>query len=167
MEYASALFDNIGPRLTGSPNLARADKWAVERLTAMGCADARLESWGEFGLGWRQIGTSVYLATPDTAVLIAQATPWSPATNGSVTAEVIAVPYPASEADFDAWKGKLAGKIILLGKAPTVPPDPAPLMQHYDDAKLKSFVRYPFDGNVEDQHVDPSDPDFWYRVFHQ
>ena len=86
MEYAGALFDDIGPRLTGSPNLAKANAWTRDQLTAMGCANAHLESWGEFGLGWRQISTSVDMVTPDTAVFIAQATPWSPATHGSITA---------------------------------------------------------------------------------
>ena len=45
----------------------------------MGCSNAHLESWGDFGMGWRQISTSVDMVTPDTAVFIAQATPWSPA----------------------------------------------------------------------------------------
>lgn len=51
MEYASALFDDIGPRLTGSPNLAKANAWTRDQLTAMGCANAHLESWGDFGMG--------------------------------------------------------------------------------------------------------------------
>jgi hypothetical protein len=101
MEYASALFDGIGPRLTGSPNLAKANAWTRDQLTAMGCPNAHLESWGEFGMGWRQIGTFVDLATPDTAVFIAQATPWSPPTPGEVTAEVIAVPSLKEEKDFE------------------------------------------------------------------
>jgi carboxypeptidase Q len=92
MEYASALFDGIGPRLTGSPNLAKAHAWTRDQLTAMGCANAHLEGWGDFGLGWRQLSTAVDMVTPDTAVFIAQATPWSPATQGTVTADVIAVP---------------------------------------------------------------------------
>jgi carboxypeptidase Q len=115
MEYASALFDDIGPRLTGSPNLAKANAWTRDQLAAMGCVNAHLESWGDFGMGWRQISTSVDMVTPDTAVFIAQATPWSPATHGAVKAEVIAVPALKEEKDFDAWKGKLAGKIILYG----------------------------------------------------
>src|SRR5580700_6856854 len=90
MEYASALFDGIGPRLTGSPNLAKANAWSRDQLTAMGCANAHLEGWGEFGMGWRQINTAVDMASPDTAVFIAQATPWSPATQGTVAANVIA-----------------------------------------------------------------------------
>jgi carboxypeptidase Q len=167
MEYASGLFDDIGPRLTGSPNLGRADKWAVEQLTAMGASNARLESWGEFGLGWQQIGTTIFLAKPDTAVFTGQATPWSPATNGTVTAPVVAVPYFRNESDFEPWKGKLAGKIVIFGRSPVVPADPPPLMQHYDDAKLKQFVRYPFDGDLNDQHVDPDDPKFWANIFKQ
>ncbi len=127
MEYAGALFDDIGPRLTGSPNLAKANAWTRDQLTAMGCAHAHLESWGEFGMGWRQISTSVDMVTPDTAVFIAQATPWSPATRGAITAQVIAVPNLKEEKDLDAWKGKLAGKIILYGKSPRINPDPEPL----------------------------------------
>ena len=39
MEYASALMDGIGPRLTGSPNLKKANEWARDQLKAMGCAN--------------------------------------------------------------------------------------------------------------------------------
>ena len=52
MEYASALADGIGPRLTGSPNLAKANAWTRDQLTAMGCVNAHLDDWGEFGMGW-------------------------------------------------------------------------------------------------------------------
>jgi hypothetical protein len=80
MEYASALFDDIGPRLTGSPNLAKANAWTRDQLTAMGCGNAHLESWGDFGMGWRQINTSVDMVTPDNAALPmtsqARLSPW-------------------------------------------------------------------------------------------
>src|ERR1700734_3337986 len=165
MEYAGALFDDIGPRLTGSPNLAKANAWTRDQLTAMGCANAHLESWGEFGMGWRQISTSVDMVTPDTAVFIAQATPWSPPTHGLVTAQVIAVPSLKEEKDFDAWKGKLAGKIVLYGKAPQVNPDPAPLLQHYDEKKLTQIYRYPLDGDMEEQHVSSEGPHYWEEAF--
>jgi carboxypeptidase Q len=165
MEYASALFDDIGPRLTGSPNLAKANAWTRDQLTAMGCVNAHLESWGDFGMGWRQISTSVDMVTPDTTVFIAQATPWSPATHGAVTAEVIAVPVLKEEKDLDAWKGKLAGKIVLYGKAPVVNPDPAPLLQRYDENKLTQIYQYPLDGNMEEQHVFSEGPTFWEDMF--
>jgi len=52
MEFATALMDGIGPRLTGSPNLAKANAWTRDTLTKIGLENARLEDWGEFGLGW-------------------------------------------------------------------------------------------------------------------
>jgi len=46
MEYASGLMDGIGPRLTGSPNLKKANEWTRDQLAAMGCVNAHLEDWG-------------------------------------------------------------------------------------------------------------------------
>jgi carboxypeptidase Q len=167
MQYASALFDGIGPRLTGSPNMAKANAWTRDQLTAMGCSNARLESWGDFGLGWRQIATSVSLATPDTATFIAQATPWSPPTQGEVTANVIAVPRLREEKQFDEWKGKLAGKIILYGKVPDSDVSPAPLFHTYDDKDLEGILSFPLDGNFQEQHITSTTPKFWADVFRQ
>ena len=61
------------------------------------------------------------MTAPDTAPFIAQATPWSPATNGPVTGEAVYV-IINDESDFDKYKGKLAGKIVLLGDMRDVPP---------------------------------------------
>jgi carboxypeptidase Q len=165
MEYASALFDDIGLRLTGSPNLAKANAWTRDQLTAMGCANAHLESWGDFGMGWRQISTSVDMVKPDTAVFIAQATPWSPATQGAVTAELIAVPQLKEEKDLDAWKGKLAGKIVLYGDPPKINPGPEPLLQHYDEKNLLHIYQYPLDGDMQEQHVFSEGPKYWEDAF--
>ena len=91
MELASALMDGIGPRLTGSPNAKKANEWTRDTLTKIGLENAHLEDWGEFGLGWQQINTWARMVTPDTAVLIVQATPWSPSTAGPVTGDVVFV----------------------------------------------------------------------------
>src|SRR5579872_4285386 len=89
MEYASALTDDIGPRLTGSPNMAKANAWTRDQLTKMGCVNAHLEDWGEFGMGWQQINTWVRMVSPDPEPLWMQAAPWSPATSGPVTGEAV------------------------------------------------------------------------------
>ena len=91
MEYASGMFDGIGPRLTGSPNMKKANEWTRDQLNAMGCSNAHLEDWGEFGMGWQQRNTWLRMVAPDMAVFITQAVPWSPATSGAVTAPLIAV----------------------------------------------------------------------------
>src|SRR5262249_18149191 len=103
--------------------------------------------------------------TPTPATILAQATPGSPATNGEVTAEVISVPTLKEEKDFDQWKGKLAGKIVLYGDAPKINPDPKPYMEQYDQAKLDHFKSYPLDGDQGDSHVLPDDPKFWQDAF--
>jgi carboxypeptidase Q len=167
MEYASALFDGIGPRLTGSPNMKKANDWTRDQLTRMGCVNAHEETWGDFGMGWRQIGTSAFMTAPDTATFLAQATPWSPATQGAVSAEVIAVPKLNSEEEFIKWKGKLAGKIVLYGDAPKIDPNNLPKMEHYDAAKLNEIYEYPLEGyaGLREQHVEHNDPTGWENLF--
>jgi hypothetical protein len=61
------------------------------------------------------------MVTPDTAVLIVQAAPWSPATPGPIAGDVVSVSIE-SEKDLDRYRGKLAGKIVLDGLMRAVPP---------------------------------------------
>ncbi|HLJ78455.1 MAG TPA: M20/M25/M40 family metallo-hydrolase [Acidobacteriaceae bacterium] len=141
MEYASALTDDIGPRLTGSPNMAKANAWTRDQFTAMGCANAHLEDWGEFGIGWQQLNTWVRMTAPDTAVFIAQATPWSPATNGPVTGDAVNVNIQ-DDKDFDKYRGKLEGKIVMLGEMRRVPPVEKPLFTRLTDQELEELSHY-------------------------
>ena len=73
MEFAGALADGIGPRLTGSPNMAKANAWTRDTLTSIGLSNAHLEDWGEFGMGWQQINTWGRMVTPDPEPLWLQA----------------------------------------------------------------------------------------------
>lgn len=142
MELASGLMDGIGPRLTGSPNLKKANEWTRDQLTAMGCANAHLEDWGEFGLGWRQINTWVRMSSPDTAVFIGQAVPWSPSSHGAIGGPAIWV-EAKEEKDLEKYKGKLSGKIVFFGVMRDVKPVDKPLWERRDDADLKKTVEYP------------------------
>ena len=155
MEYASGLMDGIGPRLTGSPNLKRANEWTRDQFTAMGCANAHLEDWGEFGMGWQQVNTWLRMTAPDTAVFIAQAAPWSPATKGAVTAPAIWVDIK-DEKDFEKYKGKLAGKIVFFGAMRDVKPVEKPLFTRDDEADLKKIQTYP---------LEAPNPDFSFQAF--
>ena len=144
MDYASALADGIGPRLTGSPNVRKANEWTRDQLKAMGCSNAHLEDWGEFGMGWQQLNTWVRMTSPDTAVFIAQAAPWSPATSGAVTGPAIWV-HIADDKDFDKYKGKVAGKIVLLGDMRDVNPVDKPLFTREDEKELAKIAEYPLE----------------------
>lgn len=142
MEYASGLMDGIGPRLTGSPNLKHANEWTRDQLTAMGCSNAHLEDWGEFGMGWRQLNTWVRMSAPDTAVFIAQALPWSPSSHGPINGRAIWVDAK-DEKDLEKYKGQLAGKIVFFGEMRDVKPVDKPLFERRDDANLKETAEYP------------------------
>jgi carboxypeptidase Q len=142
MEYASALMDGIGPRLTGSPNLKKANEWTRDQFTALGCRNAHLEDWGEFGMGWVQLNTWLRMTNPDNSVFIAQAGPWSPSTKGPISASAVWVDIK-DEKDFDKYRGKLAGKIVLLGDMRQVKPVDKPLFTRYDDAQLNELENYP------------------------
>jgi len=147
MEFASALTDGIGPRLTGSPNMAKANAWTRDTLTKIGLENAHLEDWGEFGMGWQQLNTWARMVTPDTAVLIVQATPWSPSTAGPVAGNVVFVSIQ-TEKDFDQYKGKLAGKVVLFGAMRDVPPVDKALFSRYTEAELDDIASYPVNANA-------------------
>ena len=142
MEFASALMDGIGPRLTGSPNLKHANEWTRNQFTAMGCSNAHLEDWGEFGMGWRQLNTWVRMSAPDTAVFIAQAMPWSASSHGPVNGRAVWVDAK-DEKDLEKYKGKLAGKIVFFGEMREVKPVDKPLWERRDDANLKTTAEFP------------------------
>jgi carboxypeptidase Q len=142
MEYASALMDGIGPRLTGSPNLKHANEWTRDQLAAMGCTNAHLEDWGEFGMGWQQLNTWTRMASPDTAVFITQAAPWSPSSNGAISGQAIWMDVKKEE-DLDKYKGKLAGKVVLLGDMREVKPVDKPLFEREDEKDLAKIVEHP------------------------
>ena len=145
MDFAYGLMDGIGPRLTGSPNLKKANEWTRDTLTKIGLENAHLEDWGEFGLGWQQLNTWARMVTPDTAVLIVQATPWSPSTPGPVTGDVTFVKID-NDKDFDTYKGKLAGKVVLFGAMREVPPVDKALFERYTEKELEDLAEFPVTG---------------------
>jgi hypothetical protein len=141
--------DGIGPRLTGSPNVKRANEWTRDQLAAMGCSNAHLEDWGEFGMGWQQLNTWTRMASPDTAVFITQAAPWSPSSNGAVSGQAIWMDVKKEE-DLDQYKGKLAGKVVLLGDMREVKPIDKPLFQRMDEKDMAKVVDYPLISERQD-----------------
>ena len=87
------------------------------------------------------------MVTPDTAVLIVQATPWSPATAGPVTGDVVFVNIQ-TEKDFDQYKGKLAGKIVLYGAMRDVPALDKALFERYTEKELEEIAEFPVNANA-------------------
>ena len=141
MELASGLMDSIGERLTGSPNMKRANEWTRDQLTAMGLSNSHLEPWGPFGRGWANQYVNVRMTSPDIVPLIVYAKAWTPGTNGAVSGKCIRVNIDDKK-DFDKYRGKLAGMIVILGPDAEVKTiSEAPFKRYSDDelAKLSDY----------------------------
>jgi len=133
MTFASGLMDSIGERLTGSPNMKRANEWTRDTLTEIGLSNAHLEPWGPFGRGWANTYVNVRMMSPDIVPLIAYAKAWTPGTNGVVTGKCIRANIEKKE-DFDKYRGKLAGMIVIFGP----------------DAEVKTITEAPFKRLTDD-----------------
>jgi carboxypeptidase Q len=138
MDLASGLMDSIGERLTGSPNMKRANEWTRDQLTAMGMSNSHLEPWGPFGRGWANQYVNARMTVPDIVPLLVYAKAWTPGTNGVVTGKCIRVNIEKKE-DFDKYKGKLAGMILIAGPDADVKPiTEAPYKRYTDDDLAKT-----------------------------
>jgi hypothetical protein len=141
MEIASGLMDQIGPRLTGSPNVKRANEWTRDKLKEFGLANAHLEPWEPFGRGWANKYTNVRMVSPDVATFIAYAKAWTPGTEGVVRGKVMRVNIRGPQ-DIAKYRGKLAGKILLVGDDPEVKPSVEPLSERYNEKSLADIENY-------------------------
>jgi carboxypeptidase Q len=121
MEHLSWLCDVHGPRVTGSPNLRRAQDWAAQTFEAMGLS-ARSESWGPFGRGWRCEHVAMAVVGDNPWPVIAYAKAWSPALDGRVEAEVVHVAALTKE-QLEATD--LLGKVVFVD-------DVRPLQEPFD-----------------------------------
>lgn len=112
MEVARHLADEIGPRVTGSPAMKKANEWTREKLAAWGLQNARLEPY-HFGRGWSFSRGLVHVLQPYEATLLALPKTWSPGMDAGPVRGPLMIVSIESEKDFEQYRGKLAGKILL------------------------------------------------------
>jgi len=155
MDLASGLMDAIGGRLTGSPNMKRANEWTRDQLTSFGLQNAHLEPWGPFGRGWANEFISARMVSPDTAPLIAYANAWTPGTNGVMRASCVRADIKKKE-DFEKYRGKLAGKIVIFGDQPEVKPIITVPSERYTDKSLE---------DISDYEIPSEKPPFRFREY--
>jgi hypothetical protein len=140
MEIEEQLTDVIGPRLTGSPNMKRANEWTRDKFTEWGLVNSHVESY-PFGRGWTNEYTEVRMVVPQATPLLAYPKAWTVSTNGVLSAPVVKAKL-ASQADLDKYKGQLAGKIVLNGEMREIRPQEKPALERYDEKKLAEIAQY-------------------------
>jgi carboxypeptidase Q len=122
MDHIGWLSDVYGPRLTGGPAIMQASNWTIAKFNEWGLADAHRETW-PFGKGWSLLRFSAHMIEPQIQPLIGYPGSWTPGTPGTVTADVVRVQIE-SDADFERYRGRLAGRIVL-----TQPERPVPMLE--------------------------------------
>ena len=115
------LCDIIGPRLTGSPNLERANKWAAEKMKEYGLTNVQLEPW-EIPVGWERGTATMKMIEPNPGKQITVASAaWTPGTKGKIVGEVVYMDARTKD-DLAKYKGKLKDAIIISRPPSNVAP---------------------------------------------
>jgi carboxypeptidase Q len=140
VDTAAYLADEIGGRMTNSPAMRKAEKWTQDRFRSWGLKDVRTEAF-DFGRGWWIESSHARMVAPRPIELRAIPLAWTPATNGALTAPIIVAPM-ANESDFADWKGKLAGKIVLVTWPAPPKDDGEGPFQRLNDADILKLDKY-------------------------
>ena len=135
MQTLSHLTEAIGPRLTGSPNLKRANEWTRDTLESWGLTNAHLEAWGPFGRGWSLKRFSAQVVEPQTIPLIGFPNAWSPGFDKPFVGDVVFFDV-RTNADMEKYKGKLSGAIVLASPLREVQPRFEPLASRLQETNL-------------------------------
>ncbi|MGI8931499.1 MAG: M20/M25/M40 family metallo-hydrolase, partial [Sphingomicrobium sp.] len=140
MITASELLDGIGARLSNSTSMRRAEDWALAEMQGYGLTNVHREGF-EFGRGWDLIDSEVRMIAPRPLKLTAIPVAWTPPTEGTLSAPVVVAPI-SERRHFAAYRGKLAGKIVMIslpgeGSEPT-----EPYFKRHDSAALSKLDEY-------------------------
>jgi carboxypeptidase Q len=152
MQTLSYLSDVIGGRLTGSANMKRANEWTRDTMAKWGMQNAKLEAWGPFGRGWALKNFSAQIVEPQTIPVIAFPKAWSPSTKGAVTGEVVHFEVK-DENDFAKYKGKLAGKIVLISNPRELKANFTGFGKRLSDEELAKMANAPNPADAPKQEI--------------
>jgi hypothetical protein len=134
------LTDVIGPRLTGSAGMRRANDWTAAKFREYGADRAWLESW-TFGVGWERGAMTVRMLEPQRRELLGVSWAWSPGTNGPVAGAVVLVDA-RTRREFDRrFAGKLRGAWVMTAPATPVTNPDGPKLSSADSARLAAARR--------------------------
>lgn len=148
MQHLGTLTEDIGPRLTNSPGMTKANAWARGKFNEWGLSKVQDDPFEDFGRGWEFKAASVEMLGPRTFPLHALPKAWTPGTNGPVEGDVVALTLKTSD-DLAKQKGKLKGKIVFLSELREYKPGVEPDQRRLDDAGLAALQTFSIPANRE------------------
>jgi hypothetical protein len=123
------LTEVIGPRLTGSPAMRRANEWVAAKMTEYGLTNVHHEGF-DFGRGWEEVSYFGRMVEPFIKPLSGRSMAWAGGTMGRKRGPAIIVDRTATLEQIEALGDRLRGAWLLQDEAdePRDPRfDPAPL----------------------------------------
>ena len=110
------LLDVIGPRVTGSAEMRRANEWTQQKFREYGMDSTALEAWS-FGIGWTRGPMTLRMLQPQRRELLGVSWAWSPGTNGPVAGNVVLMDARSLDDYQRRFSGHLQGAWVMLGPA--------------------------------------------------
>lgn len=142
-QLAQFFTDDLGPRLAGSQMNARAEEIVTAKLKEMGFSNPRIEFAYNFPKGgWDNQMNYVAMTAPYYCSFAANPKAWSGSTNGLVKGECVLVDVQKME-DLEQYKGKLAGKIVIMPATQTYQMSFEPLANRYTEEQLAEMTKDP------------------------
>jgi len=142
-QIAQFMTDELGPRLAASQMKVRSEQMVVEKLKEMGFKNARIEFAYDFPKGgWDNQMNYVAMTAPYYCSFAANPKAWSGSTNGLVKGECVVLEATTKE-DLEKYKGKLAGKIVLMPATQTYEMSFEPLANRYTQEQLDEMEKDP------------------------
>jgi hypothetical protein len=112
-QLSQVLFDSLGPRLMGGPDLRSAQNWLVKTYKSWGI-DAKNEQYGTWR-GWRRGVSHIDLVSPRVRTLEGTMVGYSPGTGAKdVTSDVVVLPRFKDSTEFVKWLPRAKGKLVLV-----------------------------------------------------
>jgi hypothetical protein len=127
----------VGHRLTNSPGYFAAADWAEKQLKEWGI-DAHQEKF-PFGRGWTFTRFSAHMLEPTAAILTGVPLAYTPGTKGKVSGEVLVVTID-NDSDMERYRGRIKGKILLMGTGRVVNVPTQPVSARYSDQELQALA---------------------------
>jgi carboxypeptidase Q len=146
MDMVGYMSDVLGPRLTASPSMRRAQEWAQQKMREVGLENIVFERAGEHGVNWDNEFVSVHMMAPDYQPLLAYAKAFTASTAENLEAEAVIV-HVQTQADLAMYRGKLNGKIVLLAEPSATEPEFTPDAGRLTEEALEALSRTTLGGD--------------------
>jgi hypothetical protein len=111
MQNLEYLADNIGPRLSTSRAMRKANDWTASRFQAYGLT-AHLEPY-EFGVPWERGTASLRLTAPFNREVTAHSWAWTEGTNGKTVGGPVVLTDLSTPESLAVYKDKVKGSWVL------------------------------------------------------